>query len=44
MAIPAAPPNEGYVPVPWELLRAVVNDQRVAYSFWRTASTPRPVH
>src|SRR5262249_17301169 len=36
--------NEGYVPVPGKLLRAVVNDPGVAYSFWRTPGAPTPVH
>jgi len=31
---PYGAPNEGYVPVPGQLLRAVVNDPRVAYAFW----------
>jgi hypothetical protein len=32
---PYGAPNEGYVPVLDQLLRAVVNDPRVAYWFWR---------
>jgi hypothetical protein len=41
---PYGAPNDGYVPVPGQLLRAVVGDQRVAYSFWRTAGVPTPIH
>ena len=37
-------PNEGCVPVPGQLLRAVVFDPSVAYSFWRTAGAPTPIH
>jgi hypothetical protein len=37
-------PNEGYVPVPGQLFRAVVNDPRVAYSFWPSAGTPTSIH
>jgi len=32
---PDGAPNDGYLPVPRQLLRAVVNDPTVAYSFWR---------
>ena len=39
---PCGAPNEGYVPVPGQLLRAVVNDQRVAYTFWRIAGLRGP--
>jgi hypothetical protein len=31
---PDGAPNDGYLPVPRQLLRAVVNDPTVAYSFW----------
>jgi hypothetical protein len=41
---PLGAPNDGYVPVPWQLLRAVVNDPKVAYSFWHTAGVPKPIH
>jgi hypothetical protein len=41
---PHGAPNEGYVPVPGQLLRAVVHDARVAYSFWPRASAPTPLH
>jgi hypothetical protein len=41
---PFGAPNEGYVPVPGQLLRAVVHDPRVAYSFWLTAGAPTPIH
>jgi hypothetical protein len=37
-------PNEGYVPVPWQLLRAVVHDPRIAYSFWLIPGAPTPIH
>ena len=36
--------NEGYLPVPDQLLRAVVSDPRVAYWFWRDASASRSIH
>jgi hypothetical protein len=41
---PVGAPNGGYVPVPGQLLRAVVHDPRVAYSFWLTAGSPTPIH
>ncbi len=41
---PFGAPNGGYVPVPGQLLRAVVDDPRVAYSFWLTAGPPRSIH
>src|SRR5215472_9479164 len=41
---PYGAPNEGYVPVPGQLLRAVVNDPRVAYSFWLPGSAPALIH
>jgi hypothetical protein len=31
---PCGAPNEGYIPVPGQLLRAVVRDARAAYPFW----------
>jgi hypothetical protein len=31
---PDGAPNDGFLPVPRQLLRAVVNDPTVAYSFW----------
>jgi len=41
---PYGAPNEGYVPVPGQLLRAVVNDPRVAYPFWRNGRAPKFIH
>src|SRR5215471_1212383 len=41
---PFGAPNEGYVPVPGQLLRAVVNDPRVAYSFWLPGGAPASIH
>jgi hypothetical protein len=41
---PRGAPNQGYVPVPVQLLRAVVNDPRVAYSFWKKGGAPMPLH
>jgi hypothetical protein len=40
---PFGAPNEGYVPVPGELLKAVVNEPKVAYSFWLTPGVI-PIH
>jgi hypothetical protein len=37
-------PNEGSVPVPGQLLKAIVDDPRVAYSFWRTPGAPTSIH
>jgi hypothetical protein len=37
-------PNDGSVPVPGQLLKAIVDDPRVAYSFWRTAGVPTSFH
>ena len=37
-------PNEGYVPVPGQLLRAVVNDPWIAYWFWRNAGASNVIH
>jgi hypothetical protein len=37
-------PNEGGVPVPGQLLKAIVDDRRVAYSFWRTPGAPTSIH
>jgi len=34
-------PNDGCVPVPGQLLQAVVNDPQVACSFWPTVGAPR---
>lgn len=36
---PYGAPNEGYVPVPNQLLKAVVSDPRYAYSFWLSGKT-----
>jgi hypothetical protein len=41
---PIGAPNDGYVPVPWQLLRAVVDDPKVAYSFWHTTRVPKSIH
>jgi len=41
---PRGAPNEGYVPVPGQLLRAVVSDPSVAYSFWEKGSAQMPLH
>jgi hypothetical protein len=41
---PFGAPNDGYVPVPGQLLRAVVDDPKVAYSFWHTARVPKSIH
>ena len=41
---PYGAPNEGYVPVPGQLLRAVVRDPRGAYPFWWNASAPAVMH
>jgi len=41
---PRGAPCEGYVPVPGQLLRAVVNEPSVAYSFWEKGSAPAPLH
>jgi hypothetical protein len=41
---PFGAPNEGYLPVPRQLLRAVVHDPQVAYSFWLTEGAPPPIH
>ena len=41
---PYGAPNEGYMPVPGQLLRAVVNDPRVAYSFWLPGGAPASIH
>jgi hypothetical protein len=41
---PCGAPNEGYVPVPGQLLRAVVNDPTVAYWFWHCPVAASPVH
>jgi hypothetical protein len=41
---PYGTPNEGYMPVPGQLLRAVVNDPRVAYSFWPPGGAPASIH
>ena len=37
-------PNAGYVPVPGQLLRAVVRDARAAYPFWWKPTRPALVH
>jgi hypothetical protein len=37
-------PNEGYIPVPWQLLRAVVNDPAVALSFWGADGTAKVIN
>ena len=41
---PFGAPNEAYVPVPGQLLRAVVTDPTVAYSFWEASGAPTPIH
>ena len=41
---PYGAPNEGYLPVPGQLLRAVVNDPRNAWYFWRDPNTLKTVH
>jgi hypothetical protein len=41
---PFGAPNEGYLPVPGQLLREVVNDPRVGFAFWRSDSAPTPIH
>ena len=41
---PYGAPNEGHVPVPGQLLRAVVSDPRVAYSFWRRPVAAAVMH
>ena len=41
---PYGAPNEGYFPVPGQLLRAVVRDPRTAYPFWWNASAPAVMH
>ena len=37
---PHGAPNEGYIPVPGQLLRAIVSDPRYAYPFWWTPNKP----
>jgi hypothetical protein len=41
---PYGAPNDGYLPVPAQLLRAVVFNPEVAYSLSRRVGTPRPMH
>ena len=41
---PHGAPNEGYVPVPGQLLRAVVRDARAAYPFWWKPTSPALMH
>jgi hypothetical protein len=41
---PLGAPNEGYLPVPGQLLRAVVNDPTVAFLFSRTEGAPAHIH
>ena len=41
---PHGAPNDGYVPVPMQLLRAVVNDPEVADSLCRPVSAPMSIH
>lgn len=41
---PYGAPNDGYVPVPVQLLRAVVYDPAVAYSLCRPIAAPTPIH
>jgi hypothetical protein len=41
---PYGAPNEGYVPVPNRLLKAVVSDPLYAYSFWLSGKTSPLVH
>jgi hypothetical protein len=42
--VPRGAPNDGYVPVPAQLLRAVVFNPEVAYSLSCRVGTPRPMH
>ena len=37
-------PNAGYVPVPGQLLKALVRDPRVAHSFWLNAAASPAIH
>lgn len=37
---PCGAPNDGYMPVPRQLLSAVVHDPAVAFSFWATDGAP----
>jgi hypothetical protein len=41
---PYGAPNDGYVPVPNQLLRAVVSDPRYAYPFWLSDTTSPTIH
>jgi hypothetical protein len=41
---PYGAPNEGHLPVPGQLLRAVVNDPRIAWRFWRDPNTSKTIH
>jgi len=41
---PFGAPNGGYLPIPGQLLRAVVNDPTVAFSFWPAAGAPTSIH
>jgi hypothetical protein len=41
---PYGAPNDGYVPVPNQLLRAVVSDPRYAYPLWLSGTTSPTVH
>jgi hypothetical protein len=36
--------NDGYVPVPGQLLRAVVRDPTVAFWFWHDAAVSKTIH
>jgi len=38
---PCGAPNEGFMPVPRQLLATVVYDSTVAFSFWETDDTPK---
>ena len=41
---PRGAPNDGFMPFPTQLLRAVVNDMEYAYSLCRPAAAPMSVH
>jgi hypothetical protein len=41
---PFGAPNDGYVPVPGQLLRAVVRDPTVAFWFWRSPTGSKSIH
>jgi hypothetical protein len=41
---PCGAPNEGHIPVPRQLLRAVVYDPKVSFSFWDTDGGPKLIN